>query len=156
MKPGTFTQMYVQIVFAVRNREALLDKNMRKRVLEYIGGIINTMKHKVIIINGVSDHVHIFLGLNPTKSVADTVHEVKRCSSFFINSERLCKHKFEWQEGYGAFTYSHSQIDNVFRYIKNQEAHHAKNSFKEEYDQFLREFEIDHDVRYLFNYFENV
>ena len=156
MKPGTFTQMYVQIVFAVKNRNAVLDKNWRKRVFEYMGGIINNMKHKTIIINGVSDHVHIFLGMNPVISISDTVHEIKRCTSLFINSEKLSKFKFEWQEGYGAFTYSHSQIDIVFNYIKNQEEHHAKDSFKQEYQQFLRKSEIDYDERYLFDFFENV
>jgi len=156
MKPGSFTQLYVQLVFAVKNRDAVLDKSCRSRVFEYMGGITNNMKHKTIIINGVSDHAHIFLGLNPSKSISDTVFEIKRSTSLFINSEKLCTFKFEWQEGYGAFTYSHSQIGNVYNYIKNQDEHHAKNSFKEEYIQFLRKFEIDHDTRFLFDFFENL
>jgi putative transposase len=156
MKPGTFTQLYVQIVFAVKNRDTVLDHNIRKRIFEYMGGIVNKMKHKTIIINGVSDHVHVFFGLNPVISISETVHEIKRGSSLFINSEKLCKYKFTWQEGYGAFTYSHSQIEDIYLYIKNQEEHHAKRTFKEEYLQFLNKYEIDYDERFLFTFFENV
>jgi putative transposase len=156
MKPGTFTQLYVQIVFAVKNRDACLEPNIRKRIFQYMGGIINEMNHKTIIINGVSNHVHIFFGLNPSKSISDTVHDIKRSTTIFINHERLCSHKFLWQEGYGAFTYSHSQIQNVYKYIEAQEEHHKKTTFKEEYMQFLKKYEVQFDDRFLFDFFENV
>jgi REP element-mobilizing transposase RayT len=103
MKPGTFTQMYVQLVFAVKNRDAVLTKNIRKRVFEYMSGIITNLKHKSIIVNGTSTHVHILFGLNPSISVSDTVHDIKRSSSLFINNEKLCPYRFSWQEGYGGF-----------------------------------------------------
>ncbi len=156
MKPGTFTQMYVQMVFAVKNRDAVLNKSIRNRVFEYISGIVTEMKHKSIIVNGVSDHVHIFIGWNPTKSVSDTVHEIKRGSSLFINSQNLCLGKFAWQEGYGAFTYSRSQIEDVYKYILNQEEHHKKVFFREEYIQLLKKFEVEYDERFLFNFLDDV
>ena len=155
MKPGTFTQLYVQLVFAVKNRNAILSKHIRARVFEYIGGITSEMKHKTIIINGVSDHVHIFIGLNPSISISDTVFNIKRSSSLFINKENLCPEKFEWQEGYGAFTYSKSQIKDVYNYIENQEQHHRKSTFKEEYINFLTKFEIEHDIKFLFDFLED-
>ena len=113
MKPGTFTQMYVQLVFAVQNRDALLKEDFRKRVFEYMSGIISNLKHKSMIINGTSNHIHILFGLNPSVSVSDTVHAIKRSSSLFINNERLSPCRFSWQEGYGGFTYSRSQIADV-------------------------------------------
>jgi putative transposase len=156
MKPGTFTQLYVQLEFAVKNRDAVLNKNIRYRVFEYMSGIITEMKHKSLIVNGVSNHVHIFIGLNPSKSISDTVHDIKRSSTLFINSEKLCTGRFAWQEGYGGFSYSRSQLDDVYKYIQNQEEHHRKKSFKEEYIQFLRKFEIDYDERFLFDFLEDV
>ena len=156
MKPGKYTQLYIQLVFAVKNRDALLTKNIRSRVFEYISGIITELKHKSIIVNGVSDHVHILLGLNPSISISDTVHAIKRSSSLFINNEKLCKFRFSWQEGYGAFSYSKSQLENVFRYIENQEEHHKKKSFRIEYLNFLEKFEIEFDEKYLFDFIEDV
>jgi putative transposase len=156
MKPGTYTQLYVQLVFAVKNREAALHKAFRSRIFEYLVGILKELNHKPIIVNGVSDHVHIFIGLNPAKSISDTVHDLKRSSSLFINNEKLCSGKFSWQEGYGAFSYSRSQLDDVYRYIQNQESKHLKKTFKEEYLQFLANFEIEYDERFLFDFFEDV
>ncbi len=153
MKPGTFTQLYVQLVFAVQNRDAVLNKNIRFRVFEYLSGILREMSHKSIIINGVSDHVHIFVGLNPARSISDTVHELKRSSSLFIKNEKLCSSKFSWQEGYGAFTYSKSHIDNVYKYIQNQEEHHKKITFREEYIDFLEKYDVPYDERFLFEFF---
>ena len=106
--------MYVQLVFAVKNRDAVMTKDIRKRIMEYISRIITTLKHKTIIVNGTSNHVHILLGLNPSISVSDTVHDIKRSSSLFINNETLCPGRFSWQEGYGGFTYSRSQIADVY------------------------------------------
>jgi REP element-mobilizing transposase RayT len=156
MKPGVYTQLYVQLVFAVKNRDAVLDKNIRSRVFEYMSGIINEMKHKSIIVNGVSNHVHIFIGLNPAISVSDTVHDIKRSSSLFINREKLCRGKFAWQEGYGGFTYGKSQVEQVYNYILNQEVHHKKVTFREEYIQFLKKFEVEYDDRFLFDFMDDV
>lgn len=155
MKPGSFTQLYIQLVFAVKNRDAILHKNIRSRVLEYMSGIVTEMKHKSIIINGVSNHVHLLIGMNPTISISDTVQAVKRSSSLFINKERLCIGKFAWQEGYGAFSYSRSQLDDVYKYILNQEKHHEKATFKSEYIQFLNKFEIEYDERFLFDFLDD-
>lgn len=155
MKPGTFTQMYVHLIFAVKHREAALNKDIRTTVFKYISGIITNMKHKSIIVNGVSNHVHILIGLNPVQSISKTVHDIKRNSTLYINQERLCKGTFSWQEGYGGFTYSRSQIENVYNYIQNQEKHHAKSTFKSEYIQFLKNYEIDYDDRFLFDFWED-
>src|SRR5512133_3335353 len=137
MKPGTFTQIYIQLVFAVKNRETALRKEIRPLVFEYMSGILTNQKHKSIIINGLTNHVHILLGLNPSISVSDTVHEVKRSSTLFINRERLCFGKFSWQEGYGAFSYNRSQISDIHKYIENQEEHHKLKTFRQEYIQYL-------------------
>lgn len=152
MKPGTFTQMYVQLVFAVQNRESVLTRKIQPRVFEYMSGIITNMKHKSIIINGTSNHVHILLGLNPSISVSDTVHDIKRSSSLLINTEKLCPGRFSWQEGYGGFTYSRSQINDVYNYIENQEEHHRKRSFQEEYLAILNENEVEFEEQYLFEF----
>jgi len=155
MKPGTFTQMYVQLVFAVKNREAVLKNDIRKRVFEYISGIISNLKHKSIIFNGTSTHVHILIGLNPSISVSDTVHDIKRSSSLFINNEKLCPYRFSWQEGYGGFTYSRSQISDVYNYIENQESHHNKRTFREEYIDILIKNEIEFEQQFLFDFWED-
>jgi REP element-mobilizing transposase RayT len=155
MKPGTFTKMYVHIVFAVKYREALLTDNIRSKVFEYISGIVTNLKHKSIIINGYRDHIHILIGLNPSVSVSDTVHDIKRSSSLFINENRMCQSRFSWQEGYGAFTYSRSDLDNVYKYIYNQESHHSKHSFREEYVSLLELAGIDYNTDFLFGFIEN-
>ncbi|MCT4589397.1 MAG: IS200/IS605 family transposase [Carboxylicivirga sp.] len=154
MKPGTFTQIYIQLVFSPKHREALLIDSIRPRVFEYMGGIIKTLKHKPIIINGMSDHVHLLIGLNAKVSISETVKEIKRLSSIFINDLSVLNGKFQWQEGYGAFSYGKSQLDVVYKYIKNQELHHKKKSFRQEYQLFLEKFEIDYDEHFLFKYFE--
>lgn len=154
MKAGSFSQMYIQIVFAVKHRKGLLSPEIREQVFKYMSGIINDLGHKTIIVNGVADHVHIFLGLNPKVSISDTVHDIKRGSSLFINNENLSKFHFSWQEGYGAFSYSKSHIDNVYKYIANQEAHHKKENFRKEYIKFLKRFEIEFEEKYLFDFFD--
>ena len=121
-----------------------------------MGGIITEMKHKSIIINGVCDHIHILIGLNPSVSISDTVHDIKRGSSLFINKENLCKYKFAWQEGYGAFSYSRSQLNRVYNYILNQEKHHEISTFKDEYIQFLEKYEMIYNEQYLFEFWDNV
>ena len=155
MKPGTFTQMYVQLVFAVKNRDAVLKKDFRERVFEYMSGIITNLKHKSMIINGTSNHVHILFGLNPSVSVSDTVHDLKRSSSLFINKEKLCSGRFSWQDGYGVFSYGRSQINDIYNYIANQESHHKKKTFQEEYIDYLNENEMVFDQQFLFDFWDD-
>jgi REP element-mobilizing transposase RayT len=150
--PGTFSQIYIQYVFAVKGRENLLLSPWREEVFKYMAGIIKGKNQKAIIINGVTDHVHVFVGLKPGMSISDLIRDVKNNSSNFINENKFVKGKFEWQEGYGAFSYSHSQLDNVYQYILNQEDHHRKTSFKQEYISFLKKFEIEYEEKYLFDW----
>jgi REP element-mobilizing transposase RayT len=154
MKPGVFTQLYVQIVFAVENKQCLLRNNeYNEQIFKYISGTITNLKNKSIIINGVEDHIHIFLGLHHTLSISDLVGTIKKSSSSFINDKKWFYGKFSWQDGYGAFTYSRSQVDDVFRYIKNQEEHHKKSTFKQEYIKLLEKSGIEYDEKYLFTFF---
>ena len=147
---GSYSQIYLQYVFAVKGRQNLLQKPWREEVFKYISGIIKGKNQKPIIVNGVSDHVHVFVSLKPAMPIPDLVRDIKNNSSNFINENKWVKGKFSWQEGYGVFSYSHSQIDKVYRYIANQEVHHEKKSFKDEYIDFLVKSEVDYDDRYLF------
>ena len=150
--PGTFSQIYIQYVFAVKGRQNLLLNPWREGVFKYMAGIIKGKNQKPIIVNGVTDHVHVFVGLKPSMSIPDLVRDVKNNSSNFINDNKFVKGKFEWQEGYGAFSYSHSQLDSVYNYILNQEDHHKKTSFRQEYISFLKKFEIEYEEKYLFDW----
>jgi REP element-mobilizing transposase RayT len=154
MKPGVFTQLYTQLVFAPKYRERLLTKEIRSEVFSYISGIITNRKHKSIIINGMPDHIHILIGLNPNDSISDLVGAIKKNSSVFINEKGLLMGKFHWQDGYGAFSYGKSQLDKIYNYIKNQESHHKERTFREEYIELLKRFEIEYDQKYLFDFFE--
>lgn len=151
---GTFSQIYIQYVFAVKGRENLLQKPWRDEVFKYIAGIIKGKNQKPIIVNGVADHIHIFVGLKPAMSISELVRDIKNNSSNFINEQKFIKGKFSWQEGYGAFSYAHSQIENVYQYIANQEEHHRKKKFKEEYLDFLQTFEIEYNEKYLFEWID--
>jgi REP element-mobilizing transposase RayT len=154
MKPAVYTQMYVQIVFAVENRQCLLrNKECNEQIFKYISGTINNLKNKSIIVNGVEDHIHIFLGLHHTLSISELVGTVKKSSASFINDKKWFYGKFSWQDGYGAFTYSRSQIEDVYRYIQNQEEHHKRTTFKQEYVLLLEKFGIEYDEKYLFTFF---
>jgi putative transposase len=150
--PGTYSQIYIQIVFAVKCRENLISNSWRNELHKYISGIITHKGHKSIIVNGVADHVHAFVGLKPSMAISDLVRDVKNNSSNFINERKFVRGKFSWQEGYGAFSYSHSQIDNVYNYILNQEHHHLNKTFKEEYLDFLENFQIEFNEKYLFEW----
>lgn len=151
---GTFSQIYIQVVFAVKGRENLLQKPWRDEVFKYMAGIIKVKSQKPIIVNGVGDHVHLFIGLKPSMCLSDLVRDIKNNTTNFINNKKLIKSKFAWQEGYGAFSYSHSQMHIVYQYILNQEEHHRRKSFKEEYLEFLERFEIEHDEKYLFEWLD--
>ena len=152
--PGTFSQIYIQVVFAVKGRENLISKAWKDDLHKYIAGIIKGKGQKSIIVNGMPDHIHAFIGLKPSMSISDLVRDVKNNSSKFINENKLVKGKFNWKEGYGVFSYSHSQIENVYNYILNQEEHHKIKSFREEYVEFLKKFEIEHNEKYLFDWIE--
>lgn len=152
---GTFTQLYVQAVFAVRGRENLLHQPWRGEVFKYIAGIINGKNQKPIIVNGVGDHVHVFVGMRPSMSVSDLVRDIKNNSSKFINERKWLPGKFAWQEGFSAFTYTHEHIDRVYQYIMNQEEHHRIKSFREEYMELLREFNVEFEEKYLFEWYED-
>lgn len=151
---GTYHQIHLQIIFAVKGRANLLHKEWRQEVFKYISGIIKAKDHKPIIVNGVSDHVHVFVGLKPAVSVSDLVRDIKNNSSNFINDRKWIPNKFDWQNGYGVFSYGHSQIEQVYNYILNQERHHHKKTFREEYIEFLGKFEIEYDEKYLFEWIE--
>jgi putative transposase len=153
--PGTYSQIYIQIVFAVKRRENLIGKSWKDELFKYISGIITNKGQKSIIVNGVSDHIHIFVGLKPSMAISDLVRDVKNNSSNFINDKKFVKGKFSWQEGYGAFSYAHSQVEQVYNYILNQEQHHHKKTFKEEYLDFLQEFGIGYDEKYLFEWIDD-
>ena len=147
---NTYHQVYIQVVFAVKYREAVIDNEWKSILFGVIGNLINETGSKTVIVNGVEDHVHCFLGLKPTVSISELMKTVKAKSSKYINDHNLTKSRFEWQEGYGAFSYSHSQIDAVYKYILNQEEHHKKQTFREEYLEFLDKFQVSFDERYIF------
>ena len=149
---GTYSQIYLHLVFAVKHREYLISKTWKNRLYAYLASIIKEKGSKPIIINGMPDHVHIFIGYRPSTALPELVRELKNNSSKFINEQKLVPGKFAWQEGYGAFSYGQSQIDTVYKYIENQELHHQKITFKAEYLQLLKKFEIEFNEKYLFHW----
>ena len=146
---NTFTQIYIQFVFAVQNRASLIQPEWKDELYKYITGIVQKNEHKLIAINGTANHVHIFIGYKPHQLIPDLMQDVKGSSSKWINEKKFVKGKFSWQEGYGAFSYSHSQIDQVVRYINDQEKHHKKKTFREEYISLLKKFKIEFDEKYV-------
>ena len=151
---NTYSQVYLQFVFAVRGRQSLINPENNEELQKYITGIVQNRKQKMLAINNMPDHLHLFVGFGTTMSMADFMEEVKAISSKFINENGWVKGKFEWQRGYGVFSYSRSQIDNVIKYIINQQEHHKRKTFKEEYLEFLKKFEVEYDERYLFEWIE--
>lgn len=149
---GTFTQIYIQSVFAVKGRANLLHEPWREEVFKYISGITKNKGHKPIIVNGVQDHVHIFFRLKPAVAISDLIRDVKNNSTNFINENKWLRGKFSWQAGYVAFSYGHSQIQNVYDYISNQEKHHQNRTFREEYLEFLDKYDLPWDKRFLFEW----
>ena len=147
---NSYHQIYLQTVFAVKYRNAVLHKSWRPKLQGVIGNLINETGCKTIIVNGVEDHMHCFLGLKPAVSVSELMKTVKAKSSKYINDHSLTTERFEWQEGYGVFSYRQRDVDQIYKYIQNQEAHHAKQSFREEYLELLKEFEIGYDEQYIF------
>ncbi|MCX6252043.1 MAG: IS200/IS605 family transposase [Bacteroidetes bacterium] len=146
---NTYTQMYLQFVFAVQDRVSLIQSGWKDELCKYITGIVQNNKHKLIAINGMPNHLHVFVGYKPHQLIPDLLQDIKGSSSGWINSRNLVKGKFRWQEGYGAFSYSHSHIDNVAKYIMNQEHHHKKRTFAEEYIELLKKFNVVYNEKYI-------
>jgi REP-associated tyrosine transposase len=147
---NTYTQLYIHFVFAVKYRAAMLHPSWDERLRLYITAIVQNHKHKMIAINNVPDHIHFFVGLNPNHAISDLMRVVKGDSSEWINNEKFTKRKFNWQDGYAAFSHSKSQVDSVVKYILKQQEHHQKTSFLDEYREMLENFGIDYDERYIF------
>lgn len=149
--PNTYTQLHIHIVFVVKFRQALITEEWESRLHQYITGIVQNNGHKMLAINSAFDHLHFFIGLNPKQSISELMRLAKGDSSEFVNKERLSRERFQWQEGYGAFSHSHSQIDVVVKYILNQKEHHQKKTFREEYLKMLTDFGVSFDEKYLFH-----
>jgi putative transposase len=147
---NTYTKIHVQFVFAVKYREGIIRNVWADGLYKYITGILQGLGHKMLAINGMPDHIHLLTGLRPTQSISDLLQDIKASSSKWINDRRFVKGRFEWQAGYGAFSYAASDIDNVARYIANQEIHHKKVSFRDEYLGLLKEFDVEFDEQYIF------
>ncbi|MEZ5422355.1 MAG: IS200/IS605 family transposase [Pyrinomonadaceae bacterium] len=151
---NTYSQIYVQVVFAVYGRENLIAREWKGELYKFITGVVKNHGQKLLAINGVSDHIHILLNIQPNIALSDLVRDIKANSSRWINEKRLVRGKFQWQEGFGAFSYSSSQIDDVIDYIQKQEERHGTLSFKEEYLRYLNKFKIDFDDKYVFEWME--
>ena len=152
--PNTYTQIHIHFVFAVKNRHAQIHESIRNRVEKYMTGITQNLGHKLLAVYCMPDHTHLFVGFRPNQSLSDFMREVKFKTSEFVNKEKLTQQKFNWQEGYGAFSYSHSHVQNVIDYILSQPEHHRKKTFREEYQEFQKRFEIPFEEQYLFDWIE--
>jgi REP element-mobilizing transposase RayT len=151
---NTFSRIYLQFVFAVKGRRSLIATNNKEELHKYITGLVQRRNAKMLAVNCMPDHTHLFVGFKPTILIADFIKEIKVASNEFINDKRWINGKFNWQEGYGVFSYSHSHIDRVIKYILNQEAHHRRKTFKNEYHELLRKFEIPFEEKYLFEFLD--
>ncbi len=147
---NTYTQIHIQFVFAVKFRDAVIHSSWKDELYRYMTGIVQNNKHKLIAINGMPDHIHILIGMRPTQSISDLMQDIKGSSSKWINQKGFIKVKFEWQEGYGAFSYGKSQVKDVIAYIENQEQHHSRKTFRDEYLDFLKKFDVEYDEQYIF------
>jgi putative transposase len=151
---NTYTQIYLQLVFTPEGRENVIPVKHKEELQKYTTGIIQNRKHKLLVINYIWDHVHIFIGYNPSQPLPNLLRDIKANSSKFINEKKWIPGKFRWQEGYGAFAYGHSQINDVIHYIDNQEEHHRKIKFRDEYQKLLEIYEVEYDPQYLFNWYD--
>ncbi len=147
---NTYTQIHLHIIFAVKYRDGVIKNEWKDELYKYITGVIQEQKHKLIIINGMPDHIHILIGMHPTQSISELLQDIKGNSSTWINKRKLIRGKFEWQEGYSVFSYSKSQVKEVVKYIENQEEHHLQRTFREEYIAFLEKFEVEYEEKYIF------
>jgi putative transposase len=152
--PNTYSQIYLQFIFAVKGRESLIAKNNREELQRYMTALVQNRSSKLLAIYCMPDHTHLFVGIKPTVRISDFIKEIKVESNEFINSKKWIRGTFSWQEGYGVFSYSNSQVDSEVKYVLNQEAHHQKKTFKQEYYELLKEFEISFEEKYLFEFVE--
>jgi putative transposase len=152
--PNTFSQIYIHAVFAVKGRESLIHSKLKDELYKYICGIVNGNHEKVYAINGMPDHIHILLSIKPATRLSDLMRDIKASSSKWINLNKRVMGKFQWQEGFGTFSCSQSLVDKVIAYIDNQEIHHKKTSFREEYIKLLKSYKIEYDEKYLFEWIE--
>jgi putative transposase len=152
---NTYSQIYIQVVFAVEDRASLIKRENKEEIYKYTTGIVCNAGQKLIAINGMPDHIHILLGVKPDIALSDLVRDIKANSSRFINERRFVRGRFRWQEGFGAFSYGHSQLDIIGRYIQNQEQHHASRSFRNEYLALLKKFDIPFEDKYVFRFVED-
>jgi len=148
---NTYSQIYIQVVFAVQGRQNLIQKQNKEELHRFMTGIVRERDQKLLAIHCMPDHTHVFIGLRPSMALSDLVRDLKNGSTNFINRKRWVPGRFCWQEGFGAFSYGHSQRTSVINYIVSQERHHARRSFRDEYARFLQKYEIEHDERYVFN-----
>ena len=151
---NTFSQIYLQFVFAVKHRQSLITKEHKEELHRYITGLVQNRNAKMLAVHCMPDHIHLFVGIKPVVFIPDFVKEIKVESNEFINNKNWVDEKFNWQEGYGVFSYSHSQIDAVVKYVLNQEKHHQKKTFRQEYHQLLEKFKIPFEEKYLFDFIE--
>jgi putative transposase len=151
---NTYTQLHIHLVFAVKNRDATIKKSWKDDLEKYITGIVQNHKHKMLAINSMPDHIHIFIGYNQNQLIPNLVEEIKTSSNAWVKEKSLSKFRFEWQKGYGAFSHSRSQVDAVVKYVQNQEVHHEKRSFRDEYLDILRKNDVDYNDDYLFDFFD--
>ncbi len=152
---NSYSQIYIQIVFAVKGRQNLIKREHKEELHKYITGIVKAKKQKMLAVNCMPDHAHMFLGFTPDMKISDLVRDVKSISSGFINEKKFVKGKFNWQHGFGAFSYSHSHIDRVVKYVLNQEEHHKKKTFREEYIGLLEKFNVEYDPKYIFEFYDD-
>lgn len=152
--PGTFSQIYIQLVFAVKGRHSLIQTSWEEELYKYITGIVTHKGQKLLAINGTPDHIHILIGMKPACCLSDLVREIKKSSNAWVEEKAFCPSKFQWQEGYGAFSYSHSSLDQVISYIQHQKDHHRKKTFQEEYKSLLTLFQIDYKDEHLFEWMD--
>ncbi len=152
--PATFSQIYIHAVFAVKGRSSLILDDWEQELYKYISGIVRNKEQKMLAINGMPDHIHFLIGMRPSCCLSDLIREIKKSSNDFIKEKKFTKSVFQWQEGYGAFSYSHSSLNNVIAYINNQKEHHKKQTFKEEYIEFLNKFAVEYKPEYLFNWID--
>ena len=151
---NTYSQIYIQVVFAVKNRNSFIQSTWEDELHKYITGVVRNKDQKLISINGMPDHIHFLLGMRPTCCLSDLVREIKKSSNEFVNDKKLSRFNFEWQTGFGAFSYGHSQLDKVIAYIAGQKEHHKKQNFKQEYVGLLKKFNVEHEEQYLFDWIE--
>jgi len=152
---NTYSKIYVQIIFAVKHRQSYISEKWEKELYKYINGIVRGTSNKLYAIGGVQDHLHLLISYRPSVCLSDLVRDIKSNSSGFVNRKGYVDSGFQWQKGYGSFSYGQSQVSDVIRYIENQKTHHKHHTFREEYLAFLRKFNIDHDEKYLFEFYDS-